>query len=72
MVFDCYMNLGYRPIQAKYVASATNCSLVLETAMAATVNRGGQLFTNDKYWKYFSELFHITIYMETEISISAE
>ena len=49
-----------RPIQAKYVASVTNCGLGLQTAMAPTVNMGWQLFTNDKYWKSFSELFHNT------------
>jgi len=27
---------------------------------APTVNRGWQLFTNGKYWKSFSKLFHIT------------
>ena len=43
-----------RPIQAKCVASVTNCGLGLETAMAPTLNRGWQLFTNGK-------LFHITL-----------
>jgi len=45
-----------RQIQAKCVASVTNCGLGLETAMMPTVNRGCQLFTNGKYCK----LFHIT------------
>jgi len=49
-----------RLIQAKSVASVTNCGLGLETAMASTVNRGWQVFTNDKYRKSFSKLFHIT------------
>ena len=31
----------------------------LETAMAPTVNRGWHLFTNGKYLKSFSKLFHI-------------
>ena len=31
-----------RPIQTKYVVSVTNGGLGLETAMAATVNRGWQ------------------------------
>ena len=48
-----------RPIQAKCIASFTNCGLELETAMAPTFNIGWQLFTNNKYWKYFSILFHI-------------
>jgi len=43
-----------------YGASVTNCGLGLETAMAPTVNRGWELFINDKYWKSFSKLFHIT------------
>jgi len=51
---------GNRPIQAKCVASVTNCGLGLETAMAPTVNMGWQLFTNDKYRKSFSKIFHIT------------
>ena len=50
---------GNRSIQAKCVASVTNCGLGLEAPMARTVNRGWQLFTNGKYWKYFSKLFHI-------------
>ena len=57
-MFHCtYIN---RPIQAKCVASVTNCGLGLETPMVPTVNRGWHLFTNDKYWKSFSKLFHIT------------
>ena len=48
-----------RAIQAKCVASVTNCGLGLETAMAPTVNRGWQIFTNGKYPIYFSKLFHI-------------
>jgi len=52
------------------VASVTNCGLGLETAMAPTVNRGWQLFTNGKYWKSFSQLFRN--YTETKTSISAE
>jgi len=49
-----------RPIQTKCVASVTNCGLGLETAMAPTLNRGWNLFSNGKYWKSFSKLFHIT------------
>jgi len=56
-----------RPIQVKCIALVTNCGLGLETAMAPTVNREWQLFTNGKYWKSFSKLFHVT-----ESSISAE
>ena len=48
-----------RRIQAKCVASVTNCGLGLETAMAPTVNRGWQLFINDKYMKSSSKIFHI-------------
>ena len=47
-----------RPIQVKCVASVTNCGFGLETAMAPTINMGWQIFTNDKYWKSFSKLFH--------------
>jgi hypothetical protein len=50
-----------RLIKAKCVASVTNCGLGLETAMAPTVNKGWQLFTNGKYWKSLSKLFHITL-----------
>jgi len=32
----------------------------LETAMVPTVNMGWPPFTNDKYWKSFSKLFHVT------------
>jgi len=49
-----------RLIQAKCVASVTNCGLGLATAKVPTGNRGWQLFTNDKYWKSFNKLFHIT------------
>jgi len=52
----CY----YRPIEAKCVASVTNCGLGLETTMASTVNKERQLFINDKYWESFSKLVHIT------------
>ena len=48
-----------KPIEAKYVASVINCGLGLATAMAPIVNRGWQPFTNGKYWKSFSKLFHI-------------
>jgi len=62
--FHFFLNNQFRNwnslIQAKCVASVTNCSLQLETAMAPTINMGWQLFTNDKYWKYFSKLFHNT------------
>ena len=50
-MFQNYWLLENRPIQAKSVASVTNCGLRLETAMASTVNRGWHLFTNGKYWK---------------------
>ena len=56
-VFNIIFN---RAIQAKCVASVTNCDPGLETAVAPTVSKGWQLFTNDKYWKSFSKLFHIT------------
>ena len=36
----------YGIVQAKCVASVTNCGLWLETAMAPTVNRGWHIFTN--------------------------
>ena len=49
-----------RPIQTKCVASVTNCVLGFETALAPTVNMEWDLFTNGKYWKSFSKLFHIT------------
>jgi len=49
-----------RPIQTKFIALVTNCSLRLETTMAPTVNRGWHIFTNGKYRKSFSKLFHIT------------
>jgi len=39
---------GNSPIEAKCVASVTNCGLGLETGMAPIVNRGWQLFTNSK------------------------
>ena len=45
-------------IQAKCIASVTNCSLRLETAMVPAVNRRCQLFINGKYGKSFSKLFH--------------
>ena len=54
------LGLWNGPIEAKCVASVTNCGLGLETAMASTVNRRWQLFTNGNYWKSFSKLFHIT------------
>ena len=38
-----------RQTQAKCVASVIHCGLGLETAIAPIVNRGWQLFTNDKY-----------------------
>ena len=47
-----------RPLQVKCVAAVTKCDLRLETA--PTVNRDGQVFTNGKYWKCFSKLFHFT------------
>jgi len=53
-----------RPIQAKCVASVTNCGLRLEIAMASTVNKGLQHFTNGKYGK--------SNYTDTETSISTE
>jgi len=49
-----------RPIQAKCIALVTNSCLELETAMVPIVNRGWQLFTDNKYWKSFSKLFHNT------------
>ena len=49
-----------RPIQAKCIALIINCGLGLKTAMAPALIRRWQLFTNDKYWKSFSKLFHIT------------
>ena len=49
-----------KPIQVKCVASATKCGFGLETTISHTVYRGWQLFTNDKYWKSFGKLFHIT------------
>jgi len=56
--FSVFLSFN-RPIQAKCVASVTNCRLGLETAMAPTLNRDCQLFTNGKYWKFFNKLFHI-------------
>ena len=32
----------------------------VKTAIVSSVNMGWQRFTNDKYWKSFSKLFHIT------------
>jgi len=53
-------SISNRPIQMICIASVTNYSLGLETAMSPTVNSGWQPFTNDKYRKSFSKLFHIT------------
>jgi len=60
LVLDAIITLLNRPIQTKCVALITNSGLWLETAMAPTVNRGWQLFTNGKYCKSFIKLFHIT------------
>ena len=48
-----------RPIQAKCVASVTNCGLGLQTAMAPTVNSGWQFFTNGKYSTSFNTRYYV-------------
>ena len=52
LVLLIYLN---RPKQAKCVATVINCGLGLQTAMAPSVNRGWNIFSNGKYCNYFSK-----------------
>jgi len=50
-----------RQIQAKCVASITNCGVGLESKQLwCPLLIGDGIFSNDKYWKSFRTLFHIT------------